>query len=251
MLLHTNCAKCYFADKVNSTIPCKFYIPDAIKHIKTIDTIDDFFYIHDYTCKYGVSRDAVENKITQQHKDINITEYAKNQAGIKYVLYIKITSFDFINICKQIQSLSISPEFVHMVFDVDYDIQNIAKIAEQQLKNAPFKWKLHKFLENEPDTEQLYVSFSTNKVSKANYIWILNDTLLVECANNDSINLINYIINIEQPLLAILKKNVMTEYFYGLFMSLDNLHGIWNNLSHNLDKSIKSLYNDNDIQSYD
>lgn len=250
-MLRTNCSKCYFSDTVSSDRPCVFFIPDAIKDKKRLDVIDDFFYIDNYTCKYGIARDVVENKILKEHP-IDIVEYAKYQAGLKYILYIKIKQQDFAETCNRIKSLSILPQYVHMTFDTDYDFQNTTTIAQQQFANCQFKWKLHKFIENQPEYKQIYLSVSTNtQLLQYKNIWIVTDDLLIDYANNDCINTINYIMNIEQPLLGILNHTKATKYLYGLFMTTENLYGIWSNVSNDLDSAIRSLYKDNDIELYD
>lgn len=247
-MLHTNCLKCYFSDRIDSETPCQFHIPEAIKNIKKIDIVDGFNYIHDYTCRYGVSREIVNNKIKEH--DIDIFEYAKHQAALKYILYIKFTKYNFVEVCNKIKQLSIVPQFVHLAFDTDYKFQNINKLAEEQFVDCTFKWKLHRFIEAQPDNKQLHISLSTNQpISK--YIWILKDFMLDRCIENDSINQINYIMNIEQPPLAIMHNKTESSYFYGLFMTLENLNGIWSNISDDLDLAIKSLYNSDDIQTYD
>lgn len=247
-MLHTSCSRCYFSNIVDSEQPCAFHIPEAIKDIKKIDIIENFYYIHEYTCKYGVSKEAVNNKIKEHN--IDILEYAKHQAALKYTLYVKVNDINFITICDKINHISIQPQFVHLVFDADYDFQNIAQTAEQQFANSSFKWKLHKFIEKQPEHKQLHISLSTNQLL-SKYIWILKDSMLDNCINHDSINQINYTMNIEQPKLAIMQNKSADNYFFGLFMTLDNLEGIWSNVSDDLDSAIKSLYNSDDILNYD
>lgn len=251
-MIKTNCLKCYFADKAGSQQPCVFHIPEAIKDVKTLDIVDDFFSINDYACRYGVSRETVEQKILKDNPDINIIEYAKHQARIKYILYIKVNKHNFIEVCDNIKSLSIAPQLVHICFDINYDFKDIPKLAQQQFTDCSFKWKLHKFVEDEVDYKQFHTSVSTNnELLTIKNIWILNEDMLTECAQNDYINTINYIMNVEQPKLAILKHSKAKEYLYGLFMTTENLNGIWSSVSQNLDPAIRSLYGDDDIQEYD
>lgn len=247
-MLRTNCSKCYFSDRADSEIPCQFHIPEAIQEIKKIDIVDGFNYIHDYTCRYGVSKEVVDNKIKEHNVDI--LEYAKHQAALKYILYIKFTKYNFLEVCDKIKQLSIMPQFVHLAFDTDYEFQNTNKLAEEQFADCAFKWKLHRFLEKQPDNKQLHISLSTNQ-PMSKYIWILKDDMLDLCIPNDSINQINYIMNIEQPQLAILHNGIESSYFYGLFMTLENLNGIWSNISDDLDSAIRSLYSSSDIKIYD
>lgn len=243
--LNTSCERCYFASPVDKEKSCEFFIPDVLKDKKQLEEVNGFYYIHNYRCKYGVSKESAEGPLKQF--DVDLKEYAKNQVIPKYELYLKINSGEnFEKICENIKKLAIAPQSIHLVFDYDFDVTNVQPTADRVFKNATFRWKLHRFLEEKPDYEQLYVCLSTDQyVAKSDFIWILNDTILETCIINDSINRINFIINVEQPDLGILNYRLSENHFYGIFMTLDNLDGIWQHEGHDIDQTIKSLYIDN------
>lgn len=248
--LNTSCEKCYFAHPIDSDKPCDFYIPDVVRESKQLENINGFYYIHNYRCKYGVSKEAAEGQL--KSFDVDLYDYAKHQVVPKYVLYIKTTTPEaFERVCDNLNKLAIPPQFVHLVFDYDFDITNVQQTADRILTNANFGWKLHRFLEEKQDWEQLYVSLSTDQhIVKSDFLWILNDTMLNAAIENDYINKINFIINVQQPDLGILTNHLSNNYFYGIFMTLSNLDGIWQHVGYDIDTAIKTLYL-NDVGFYD
>jgi hypothetical protein len=248
--LNTSCEKCYFAHPASSEKPCDFYIPDVVQDTKKLEIINDFYYIHQYRCKYGVSKETAEGQL--KNFDVDIHEYAKHQVVPKYVLYVKTTTPEaFERVCTNLIKLAIPPQFVHLVFDYDFNITNIQQTADKILTDANFRWKLHRFLEEKKDWQQLYVSLSTDQnVAKSDFIWILNDQMLDIAIENDYINKINFIINVQQPDLGILTNHLSDNYFYGIFMTLDNLDGIWQHVNYDIDTAIRTLYT-NDVGFYD
>lgn len=249
---NTSCEKCYFAKPADSDLPCAFFIIDAIKDLRKIDTVNSYYYINDYQCKYGVSKNIAENRLSDFN--IDITEYAKQQTAINYSIYIKLYNLDIDNIktvCYQIKQLSIAPKSINIVFDNASSFNTIKDTCTAEFSGLDFTWKLHNFLEQQTDEDQLHTCLCTDKqLSTSQFIWILNDTILNICSLNDSINHINYLCNIEQPKLAIFANNCTDIYFYGMFISLENLKGLWTHEGRNLDSAIKKLY-PLDLQRYD
>ena len=58
--INTSCKKCYFAQEASSEKSCEFYIPEAIAANKKIEVVDNYNYIHNYLCKYGLSKDKAD-----------------------------------------------------------------------------------------------------------------------------------------------------------------------------------------------
>ena len=89
-MTNTHCKICLFADKTSESECCEFGIIDDIKNIKTLEIIDDYWYIKNYRCFYGFSKELYES-----HKDdfinIDIKEHIVNQAKISY--YLRSHSF--------------------------------------------------------------------------------------------------------------------------------------------------------------
>jgi hypothetical protein len=248
--INTSCKKCYFAQEASSEKSCEFYIPDAVSNAKKIEIIDNYNYIHNYLCKYGISNDKA-NEIETNKNDINIKEYAKNRVAPKYDLfYIADITDDIENICNQIIKLEIKPECINLAFRMGHDMGKIQSVCDRILGKS-VAWKLHYFLEDKQDYEILQISTSTDeRLSSCQFIWIVNREILELAIKKDSINRINYIVNVDQPDLAILMSQSSSDYFYGIFLTIENMNGIYKNISANLGEAIKESYMDN-ISYYD
>jgi hypothetical protein len=250
---NTLCEKCYFSDKADSDKNCVFYIPDAISDIKTINIVNGYNSIEKYTCRYGVSKDTVDNKMKDM--DIgNLEEYAKNRVFPKYMLFIfaEPDEDSLNNICDSINALSIKPQAVSIVFITEsLNDLNPQKICEEKLGKS-CSWKLHMFFDtSKKDYEVAYAALSTDtRLQKCEFITLANTETLKYFASTDRINRINYIINVEQPDLALLRTKTTDSYFYGMFMTLDNFKGISNNVDKDIAKAIEDNYK-NMIGSYD
>jgi hypothetical protein len=117
-------------------------------------------------------------------------------------------------------------------------------VCEKILGNQ-ISWKLHYFLEDKPAYETLHIATSTDdKLSSCKFIWIVNQAILESAINKDSINRINYIVNVDQPDTAILMSRISVDYFYGIFLTIDNMNGIYKNVNPNLGQAIEESYKD-------
>jgi hypothetical protein len=153
-------------------------------------------------------------------------------------------------LCDNINKLEIKPQAVSMAFDPDYDMTNSKEICHSTLEKS-CDWKLHRFLEHKQNHEILSTCISTDeRLSACQYIWILNYNTLLSAVANDSINKINFIINVDQPEISILQSKLCTDHFNGIFLSIENLKGIWTHIDHDIGRAIESSFNDS-IGYYD
>jgi len=240
----TYCKKCYFSQEAKSITPCEFYIPDAISSSKKIDIIEEYNYISNYRCKYGVSKKAAE-EILNNDPNFNIKEYSKQQISIKYAIFIRIKAGEDISIiCENINKLQIAPQAVSMAFDPDYNMTDTKDICHNILGKS-CDWKLHRFLLEKKDHEMLSTCISTDeRLSKCQYIWILDYDTLLSSAANDSIIKINFIVNVDQPDISVLQSKLSSDYFNGIFLTIEALKGIWTHIDHDIGKAIESLFKD-------
>jgi hypothetical protein len=243
---NTICERCYFSDTSDSDISCKFHIPDAVRDIKTINIVNGYNVIEKYNCRYGVSKNTVLNKITD--KDLDLMDYAKNRIFPKYLLFIfaESTTESINKICESINTLSILPQAVSIVFkNLDINQCNPQKICEEQLGNK-FSWKLHLFLdESKEDYDIINTALSTDtRLNKCSFIMFADTDILGYIASTDRMNRINYIINVDQPNLALLSTSKTSDYLRGMFMTVDNLKGISANIDKNIGQAIKDNYID-------
>jgi hypothetical protein len=245
---NTSCEKCYFSQEATSNKSCEFYIPDVLSSKKNIQIINNYNYINDYVCRYGVSKKAAEEII---ENDIDIKEYTKIQVSPKYLLFcIDYKDDSLLELCENIKKLCIQPGCVSIVFHHDHDAQNSQSICDNVLgKTIP--WKLHKFLEPKKDYEIFNACTSTDqRLTKNPYVWIVNNRILTSAVENDSINKINFIINLEQPDISILNSKVSNDYFTGIFLTIENIKGIVTHISPDIGEVIKDMYLDS-IAYYD
>jgi hypothetical protein len=242
--INTSCKKCYFAQETSSEKSCEFYIPEAIAANKKIEVIDNYNYIHNYLCKYGLSKDKAD-EISTNKSEIDLKVYAKSRVAPAYDLFCILSDNDDIeNICDHIIKLEIKPERINLSFKRDYDMKRAQSVCEKILGNK-MSWKLHYFLEDKPAYETLHIATSTDdKLSSCKFIWIVNQAILESAINKDSINRINYIVNVDQPDTAILMSKISVDYFYGIFLTIDNMNGIYKNVNPNLGQAIEESYKD-------
>lgn len=248
--INTSCENCYFASEAESEKPCTFFIPDAIQETKKIEVKNSYYYLNDYQCRYGVSKETYNNKIKDM--DIDIIEYAKAQAIPRYILYVYIKGDDLTlrQVCDNINKLAVRPEKIKIAFDHTFNVVNAADICEELL-GKKFNWKLHYFFDEQPDYNMLNVAITNDNVlTYSKFIWILDHNLLDYIVKNNLDNSINFIVNVQQPPVAILNSKKSTGYFYGMFMTLDNLMGIWSHVSKDISKAIEESYKDS-ISYYD
>jgi hypothetical protein len=247
---NTSCEKCHFAKDVSSEQTCTFYIPDALSESKKIEVINNYNYIHNYRCKYGISQKIYDEKIKDMN--IDIVEYAKQQVSPKYALFIDFsgTDEDLNQVCKNINSLTIKPKAISIALHHTCSTKNAAKICEGLL-GSNLKWKLHYFVTEKEHHEMLDVCTTTdNRLSECVYIWLMNQQTLATAIELDSINKINYIVNVEQPSVGLLHTSKFNGYFYGLFLTLENLKGICTHIHYDISKAVEESYI-NSIYYYD
>jgi hypothetical protein len=89
MRQNTKCETCLFADTYDSPKPCEHDIISHIKTIKTLEVVDDYYVIQDYSCKMGFSKKAFESNSDKYSLDAIKQEILKN-ACIKYYLVMDI-----------------------------------------------------------------------------------------------------------------------------------------------------------------
>jgi phosphoenolpyruvate synthase/pyruvate phosphate dikinase len=91
----------------------------------------------------------------------------------------------------------------------------------------------------------LHIATSTDdKLLSCKFIWIVNEKTLESAVKQDSINRINYIVNVNQPDAAILMSKTSTDYFYGIFLTIENMNGIYKNINANIGQAIEESYID-------
>lgn len=220
---NTACEKCYFSNTVDSDHPCKFNIIEQIKDTKEITVKNNFYYINEYSCRYGISKDTI-NEHQKVLKDINIEEYIISKNTIKYYLIINYKSeFEAEKLCNMLNSLPISPQFVSIL---TYDINPVIIIKDIKEHMSPqIKWKAHNFLDpNMSFGKAAKVALDTkHNLFDIPYLWLLSAENLSYALSAKAIEKINYIVNIQQPVCNFVTSNKATG-INDLFINSETYH---------------------------
>ena len=145
---HTDCKKCIFSKSVDNQDQCEMNIINMIKNTQTITIKDNYNYIENYSCKYGMSSKTVEDN-KELLKDIDIKSQILENSTIKYYMVVDGTKYDYdtLKICEQVNTLSILPRFLSLCI-IGKDANGI-NLMQSQLKdnlNSSIKWRIHNFL---------------------------------------------------------------------------------------------------------
>jgi hypothetical protein len=215
---NTICEKCLFAQNISNPMPCSFSIPSLIKDIHNIVEKNNYFVINNYTCRYGFSKNIYQENI-DKFNDTDMMEYVKQQNIVKYSLALITSNITFKDTIENLNALSIKPEYITIIcYGNGYDIH---EMLQQKLPKF-IKYKVQSFLENIPSPKALHVALETNKNKTGNLLWILDDESIAYVSKYDSIQNINYMINVEQKSAHYYRCNKIDSSFNGIFINTDN-----------------------------
>jgi len=245
---NTSCKNCLFSHEASSDSPCEFNIIDHIKENKTITIKDNFFHIENYLCQYGMSREIYEkNKDELEKQNIDIKEQIKKNAYIKYYLVIDYSMSDYPleSLCNDLNDLSIAPKFISvLLYQNNKQKPNEAIDIFRNSLTLDSKWKIHSFLEDLDKNYALHSALETNaKANNSQYFWILKPEQVKSMKN--SIENIQYIVNIKQPVCNLLKHKdeIDAHNFNTLFLNFDTYKAFCQNISQSLEKAVGNLEN--------
>jgi len=216
---NTICAGCYFAQDINSEKPCSFDIPNIVKEHKTIETRNNHYVIKDYSCRYGFSRKTYSENI-DKFNNIDMITYVKEQNIVKYSLALILDKeFDCNQLVDAINKLSIKPQYISIIcFDKGSQLYQLLQSGLEPY----IEHKVHNFLDNVSGPQALHVALETNKSKIGNLMWILNADDMNQILKDDSIQNINYIINVEQKPAHYYKSSRINSNFSGIFINTNN-----------------------------
>lgn len=235
----TVCNKCYFAKPIGSSKPCEFDIPNIIKESKTIESNQDYFIIKNYVCRYGFSKKVYEENIDKL-SHLNMIEYIKEQNIVKYSLVLVLEkNTDYKIIVDHINNLSIKPHYITIIC---YEEGSYINKYLQLNLSKHIQYKIHNFLENITGAHAFHIAMETNKSKIGNLIWILDKNLLEHVVANDSIQQINYLINVEQKPAHYYKCSKIDSNFYGIFININNYLSLSKTLDYSIENNNNILY---------
>lgn len=233
---NTICSGCYFAQDITSETPCLFDIPNIVKEYKTVDTRNNYYTIQDYTCRYGFSKKTYNENI-DKFNNIDMVKYVKEQNIVKYSLAIILDKeYDYNDLIDKINKLSIKPQYLTIIcFDKGSQLYRLLQSGLEPY----IEHKVHNFLDNITGPQALHVALETNKSKIGNLMWILHGSHINRVIEHDSIQNINYIINVEQRPAHYYKASYIDSNFNGIFINTNNY---WT-LSRTADYTIESNSN--------
>lgn len=244
MMHNTSCENCIFAHIQGSEKDCDFNIPAQLHQHKNISIKNDYNYIKDYRCVYGMSGaiyDQYKTSFSENIEDIKNQIKYNNQIKYYLVVFYNSTDSTIVDLCNNINNLTIVPKFLSVVVDQEdqESAANIAQVMENTL-NKNIVWKLHKFVDQMSHDDALHTVVSTNQYpNQSKYMWVIKSSDLSDLIKNTSIEQINYIINIIQPSCTALKhKNANVNNFYTIFLNLDTYHDMMSHVSQSFTKCL-------------
>lgn len=247
--MNTSCQNCYFSDKASSSQACQFDIVNQIKDEKNISIKNDYYYIENYSCRYGFSRTQYETN-KKDLEDIDLKQYILEKQLVSYYLIIDHReNISIKNICENINKLQIKPKFIS-IFCYEANIGPYLDDLNKYLDNK-LKWKTHNFLTKTTSTSlaiKTALDTATN-LSDINYIWINKSDQIQNLIESNAIEKINYIVNIQQPVCNFVKSK-FSDNLYTVFLNTQTYQYITKNINQMLEDGIKqidttSIYYDN------
>lgn len=217
MIGNTNCKLCAFSEPSWSDSSCKFNIIEYLKDIKVIETKEEYNYIKDYTCKYGLDKKTYNNPEFSENVG-DIVSYIVEKAKVSYYLLVNITNVhnNIKDVCEEINNLDIKPRFISFISHKDIDSNNLIKQINDTL-DKKYKWKFHNFLESLPLNDSLHIVVDTNignNGSKLMMVYDPNNDLLLKKELNDRVNAVQFTSIVQQKRL------------HGFYNNQDELDGL-------------------------
>jgi hypothetical protein len=233
---NTLCENCFFAKTIESDKSCVFGIPDLIKDTYSVEEYNNHYKLINYNCRYGLSKKIYQENI-DKFTSVDLIEYIKQQNIVQYSLSIVMTDDNAENTFNLLNSLSIKP---HYITAICYHHGGLLhKLLSKQEPYIPYK--VHNFLEDMPAAQALHVALETNKNKIGNLMWILNDQSLRLCVENNSIQNINYLINVtQQPAHYYQSKNIDSS-FDGIFINTNNYWALSRTKDYTIEQSDQTL----------
>lgn len=247
MIVNSSCEKCLFSDKISSEEPCKFNVIDHIANSKSLKVINDYYYIENYQCQYCLSKDFYL-KNEEQFYNVDIIEYIKQKASLKYYLIIDCEKdIEVQQLINKVLNLSIPPKFVSFVVRNE-DPKNVSDLVNKLTKTeTSFIWKVHAItvLDMSFD-EALKITLDTNiKACKSSYIWIRSYDQMM--SDNKEIDMINYLVNIKQDNVSVLCSSE-SDTIHSCFLNTKDYEDLVTNVSTCLFKAIGIVVKDKNLE---
>ena len=234
---NTLCEQCYFSKTVDSNESCVFDIPNLIKQYHSVENINNYYKLVNYNCRYGISSKTYQENI-DKFDGIDLIEYIKQQNIVRYSLAIIANDKDSDNIISLLSSLSIKPSYLTIICHQS----KINSLHTTLLNQQPYvPYKIHNFLETIPAPQALHIALETNKTKLGDLLWILTQNSLETCVKKDSIQQINYLINVEQRPAHYYKSSTISSSFDGIFINTNNYWALSRTDDYTIEQNTETL----------
>lgn len=242
-MTNTHCKICMFADKASEESCCEFDIISDIKNVKNMEVIDDYWYIKNYKCFYGFSKQLYESEKSNL-SDIDIKSYIIDKANILYYLVIdmrKVEDDQISKVVHQINNLNIKPKLTSFIFRTGYEgsINSKITILNNQL-SKDIKWKIHAFLNEISFNECANIAGETN-VQESNCSFIMFIDAYEQHDINSMINYAQYSYRVLQDDAIVIVKD--HNKFDGAIMPISLFKNMINIVGRDTVKSMEMIPN--------
>jgi hypothetical protein len=208
-----------------------------------MEVIDDYWYIKNYRCFYGFSKQLYESEKSKL-SDVDIKNYIIDKANILYYLVIdmrKIEDNQISKVIDQINNLNIKPQLISFIFRTGYEgsINSKIKILHDQLSKN-IKWKIHAFLNDMSFNECANIAGETN-VQESSCSFIMFIDAYEEHDINSMVNYAQYSYKILQDDAVVIVKD--NNIFDGVIMPISLFKSMINIVGRDTIKSIQMIPN--------
>jgi len=191
----THCKNCIFSHEASTSNPCEFNLIEIIKNDHDLSIVDNFYYIKDYKCCYGFSKN-VYSANQELVTNIDIKNWIISKAKLSYYLIIDIRNLEQDKIDKkilEISQLDIKPRFVSFFASNSQDIKIIISSAQNQLNGYGIDWKVHSFLDSLPLNDCINIAAETTISSFTDIVVLfIEDCSRFNKPINEYINYLHY-----------------------------------------------------------
>jgi hypothetical protein len=240
-MANTHCKLCLYAKEASSDEPCEFNIISYIKDIKEITTLDNYFYIKNYRCLYGFSKDKYINE-KDNLDSMDLKQHIIQEAKISYYLVVDMRSLSNEQIktyIDYINNLDIKPKFLSLIARTSTDILEKIDIFNQTIAKE-IKWKAHAFIEDVTFNNCLNIAAETN-VTDSDCRFLMAIDAKKDNNLNDMVNHCHYMFRVLQDNVHLIMKS--QDDLNGIFIPVAIYKSMINAIGGDLIKALSMIPN--------
>lgn len=171
---NTHCKICLFANSTESETPCEYNIISEIKDYKEISILDNYFYVKNYKCLYGFSKELYNEQKENLGGLDKIKDTIIARSLLPYYLIVNLASMSYEQISvviDQINNLEIKPALISFIINTGYEGSISKQIDIINNLSSNIKWKIHSFIDSSSFEYRCNIAAETNlSDSKSSFI---------------------------------------------------------------------------------